>query len=85
MQFRATVVVHAPAAEVAARMGGWHEGSVEALGEDRCRIHAGARGADDLARWLVFLDADFEVIDAPELAAAVGVLSRRFARAAGSA
>jgi predicted DNA-binding transcriptional regulator YafY len=83
MRFRATVVVHAPAAEVAARMGGWHEGSIEVLAEGRSRLQTGARSAADLARWLVFLDADFEVVDSPELAAAVRALSARFARAAG--
>lgn len=83
MRFRATVVVHLPAAEVAARMGGWHEGSIEVLGARLSRVHTGARSADDLARWLVFLDADFAVEDSPELAAAVRRLADRFGRAAG--
>jgi predicted DNA-binding transcriptional regulator YafY len=82
MKFRATVLVHASADEVAARMGGWHEGSIEVLGERRCRVDTGARSASDLARWLVFLDADFEVVDSPELAAAARALADRFSRAA---
>jgi predicted DNA-binding transcriptional regulator YafY len=82
MQFRATVIVSAAADEIVARMGGWHEGSIEALGEQRCRVATGARSAADLARWLVFLDADFEVVDSPELAAAVQSLGDRFVRAA---
>jgi len=83
MRFRATVLVHRPAEEVAARMGGWHEGSVEVVSDDCARVHTGARTADDLARWLVFLDADFEVVDSPELADAVRRLAERCARAAG--
>jgi predicted DNA-binding transcriptional regulator YafY len=83
MRFRATVVVHLPADEVAARMGGWHEGSIEVLGPRTSRIRTGARSATDLARWLVFLDADFEVVDSPELSAAVRALADRFRRAAG--
>ena len=81
-RYRATVVVEATAAEVAARMGGWHSGSIEVLGEQRCRVEIGGRSAETLAKWLVFLDADFEVVDAPELADAVRTLSARFARAA---
>lgn len=84
MQFRATVIVHAPADEIAARMGGWHAGAIEPLAADRCRVDTGARSAADLARWLVFLDADFEVLDSPELAAAVAELARRFGAAAAS-
>jgi predicted DNA-binding transcriptional regulator YafY len=83
MRFRATVDVDGPADEVAARMGGWHEGSVEALDDGRSRVRLGARSAEDLARWLVFLDADFEVVDSPELADAVRRLAERFARAVG--
>jgi len=83
MKFRATVFVRLPATEVAARMGGWHEGSVEVVDERCSRVRTGARSADDLARWLVFLDAEFEVVDSPELAAAVRRLGERLARAAG--
>lgn len=80
-RYRATVVVEATAEEVAARMGGWHSGSIEVLGEQRCRVEIGGRSAETLAKWLVFLDADFEVVDAPELADAVRTLAARFARA----
>jgi predicted DNA-binding transcriptional regulator YafY len=81
MQFRATVDVDAPADEVAARMGGWHEGSIEPLGAARCRVATGARSAADLARWLVFLDADFRIVESAELAAAVQALGSRLSRA----
>lgn len=80
--FNATVIAHAPAAEIAASMGVWAEGSVEALATDRCRLRIGARSASDLATWLTFLRCDFEVVDSPELSEAVAVLAARFARAA---
>ncbi len=83
LRFRATVVVHAPSAEVAARMGGWHDGSIEALEENRCRLDMGARSAVDLAKWLGFLDTDFEIVDSAELTAAVEALGRRYLRACG--
>ena len=83
MSFRATVLVHQPADEVAARMGGWHEGTIEVVDERRARMRTGARSPEDLARWLVFLDLDFEVVDSPELSAALRRLADRFARAAG--
>ena len=82
MRFRATVVVALPAEELAARTGGWYDSSVESLGRRRARVTLGARSAKDLARWLVFLDADFEIVDSPELAGAVRRLARRFTRAA---
>lgn len=79
-RFRAQVVVHAPSTEVAARLGGWHDGSIEALDENNCRLEMGARSAEDLAKWLGFLDTDFEVVDSPQLAAAVESLGRRYLR-----
>jgi predicted DNA-binding transcriptional regulator YafY len=82
MSFRARVVVHSTPAEVAARIGGWNEGSIVALDEGRCQVDTGARSAEDLATWLVFLDCDFEVVDSPELSSAVGAIADRYARAA---
>ncbi|SHH46538.1 Predicted DNA-binding transcriptional regulator YafY, contains an HTH and WYL domains [Jatrophihabitans endophyticus] len=80
--FRATVVVSAAADDVTARMGGWAEGGVEALPDGRCRLSVGARNASDLAIWLGFLDADFEVDASPELAAALRALGSRLVAAA---
>lgn len=77
----ATVVVHLPAEQVQARMGSWIEG-VEVLDDDRCRLRLGGATVGDLARWLGVLDADFEVLEPPELAVAVARLAQRLARAA---
>jgi predicted DNA-binding transcriptional regulator YafY len=78
-----TVVVDAPADQVAARMGGWIIGPVEPLGPARCRISLGGRSADDLALWLGFLRADFEIQpDSPDLARAARRLAERYTRAA---
>ena len=81
MKVRGRVIVHAPAAEVAIRMGGWNEGSVEPLGGDRCLMQIGGRSVDDIAFWLGVLDRDFEVVDSPELAAAVRRVAHRYTRA----
>jgi predicted DNA-binding transcriptional regulator YafY len=75
------VIVHAPPEEVAARMGGWNEGSIEPLGPDRCLVQLGGRSVEQIAFWLGVLDADFEVVDSPELAAAVRRVADRYSRA----
>jgi predicted DNA-binding transcriptional regulator YafY len=76
------VIVHLPAQAVADRMGSW-SGSIEPLGPDRCLLQLGGRSVEDIAFWLGVLDADFEVVDSPELAAAVRRIAGRYARAAG--
>lgn len=80
--FRATVLVLAPAAEVAATMGAWAEGGVEALADGRCRLTLGSRSPEDLANWLTFLRCDFEIVDSPALRDAVATIAARYARAA---
>ena len=76
-------VVHAPAEQVTERFGSWLEdGSVEALAPDRCLVAIGGRTVEDIAFWLGALDADFEVVDSPDLAAAVRRYAQRYARAA---
>jgi predicted DNA-binding transcriptional regulator YafY len=82
MKVSGTVVVHAPAEFVRQRMGWWAQGSIEAVEEDRCRVRVGARSPQDIAFWLGALDADFEVVDSPDLADAVRLISERYARAA---
>ena len=82
MKVRGRVIVHAPAEVVAARMGSWTEGSVEPVAPDRCLMQLGGRSVEDIAFWLGVLDADFEVVDSPELAAAVRRVAERYARAA---
>ena len=82
MRVQGRVIVHAPAQEVAARMGSW-SGSIEPLAPGRCLLQLGGRSVEDIAFWLGVLDADFEVLDSPELAAAVRRIADRYARAAG--
>jgi predicted DNA-binding transcriptional regulator YafY len=82
MKVAGRVIVHAPASVVTARMGSW-SGSVEPLAADRCLLQLGGRSVQDIAFWLGVLDADFEIVDSPELAAAVRRIADRYARAAG--
>jgi len=78
------VLVRLPAGDVVARLGPWLEGGgVEPRGEDECLVTMGARTHADLAFWIGVLDADFEVVDSPELAEAVERLATRYTRAAG--
>src|SRR3954447_23442993 len=81
MKVSGKVVVHAPAALVEQRMGSWAQGSIEALGDGRCRVQIGARSPADIAFWLGALDTDFEVEDSPDLADAVRVVAERYRRA----
>jgi predicted DNA-binding transcriptional regulator YafY len=82
MKVRGRVIVHAPAEEVAARMGSWSS-SIEPQGPDRCLVQLGGRSVDDIAFWLGVLESDFDVVDSPELAAAVRRIAGRYARATG--
>lgn len=81
------VLVRLPADDVIARMGPWLQGGgVEPLprderGDDSCLLTMGARTHADLAIWLGVLDADFEVVDSPELAEAVDRVAARYASA----
>lgn len=77
---RARVVVHAPAALVAARVPGV-VGPIEALGADRCVLDTGADSYRALAAYLGMLGADFDVEGPPELIDAIRELSERYARA----
>jgi predicted DNA-binding transcriptional regulator YafY len=81
MKVRGRVIVHAPAEEVTAKLGAWSESSVEPLGPDRCRVQLGGRSVEDIAFWLGILDRDFEVVDSPELSAAVRRVAERYSRA----
>jgi predicted DNA-binding transcriptional regulator YafY len=76
---RARVIVHAPAAQVRARLPIAAE--VEPLGDDRCVFEPGSDHPKMLALYLGMLDADFTVVDSPELIAALRMLTRRYQRA----
>jgi hypothetical protein len=51
---------------------------------DTCIMTGGAEDHDTVARWLLLIDADIDVIQPPELAQAFGRLASRCARAAAS-
>jgi predicted DNA-binding transcriptional regulator YafY len=77
-------LVRLPADDVLRRLGPWLQGGgVEPRGDDACLVTLGASSYADLAFWLGILDADFEVVDSPELAEAVERLAARYSRAAG--
>ncbi len=81
--YRARVLVHAPATEVAAKIP--VPVDIEVLDEATCYIAVGSHDPDRLALSLTQLDADIEVIAGDELAVAFDRLARRFRRAAGGA
>ncbi|MEU4293829.1 YafY family protein [Kribbella sp. NPDC026596] len=54
----------------------------EVVDDNTCIVELGSDDAHQLALWLALMDADFEVLDAPELAAAVKAVGDRFHRAA---
>lgn len=82
-RYRARLLVHASAAEVAAKVLTPLE--IEPVGETACRVELGSDDPDALARWLTQFDTDIEVIEGEELAAAFDRLAARFRRAAGGA
>ena len=81
--YRARVLVHAPAATVAARMP--IPLDIQEVDESTCRVELGSDDPDRLALWMTQLDADLEVIDGHELARAFDRLATRYRRAAGRA
>jgi predicted DNA-binding transcriptional regulator YafY len=78
-RYRARVIVHAPAAHVRRRLPVPIE--VRELGDDRCEFQPGSDHPEMLALYLGLLDADFTIVDSPELVAALGALVARFQRA----
>ena len=78
-RYRARVIVHAPAAHVRGRLPIPVE--VEPVGEDLCAFEPGSDDPATLALYLGMLDADFEIVDAPELVNALRRLTGRYQRA----
>ncbi|MGI9557143.1 MAG: helix-turn-helix transcriptional regulator [Solirubrobacterales bacterium] len=80
-RYEARVTLHAPAAQVRGRA--WAEwGTIEPIDDRSCEFQAGGDDLDWLTLRLLLLDVDFDVHEPPELAAHLGRLSERFARAA---
>lgn len=79
--YRARLLVHAPAATVAARIR--IPLDIEVVDESTCRVELGSDDPDGLALWLAQLGVDVEVIEGDELALAFDRLATRFRRAAG--
>jgi predicted DNA-binding transcriptional regulator YafY len=79
--YRARVLVHAPAAQVAARFA--VPVDIEVVDEFTCRVELGADDPDRIALWMAQLEVDIEVIEGDEVAAAFERLATRFRRAAG--
>ncbi len=81
-RYRARVVVHAPAADVTARLGGAAAGTVEPRDDATCVFVTGADSVETLGVYLSLLGVDFEVTEPAELRAYVRALAERYARAA---
>ncbi|MFD0363062.1 helix-turn-helix transcriptional regulator [Nocardia sp. GCM10030253] len=80
-RYRARVRVAAPAAEVRTRMPA--AVTVDPDGPKHCVVHVGSDTPHMLTLYLGLLDVDFEVLDAPELAAHLRATAERFRKAAG--
>lgn len=81
---RARVTVHAPAAAISERIGPW-VGTVEAVDDASCILDTGADTLEIVAVYLGMLDADFTVIEPPELVAHLRALAGRYERAGATA
>jgi predicted DNA-binding transcriptional regulator YafY len=81
-RYRARVIVHAPAAYVQGRLPVAVE--VESQGENQCAFEPGSDRPEMLALYLGMLDADFTIVDSPELVDAVRKLTTRYQRAIGT-
>jgi predicted DNA-binding transcriptional regulator YafY len=77
--FRARVRLHAPASFVAGRAP--TAVTVTAETDRTCVVDVGSDDAATLARYLAMWGVDFDVLDSPELAAAVRELAARYGRA----
>jgi predicted DNA-binding transcriptional regulator YafY len=78
-RFRAKVLVHASADHVRRHMP--LPVRVRSLGDERCLFEPGSDNPELLAVYLGFLDADFEVVDSPELVEALRGVVAKYQRA----
>jgi predicted DNA-binding transcriptional regulator YafY len=82
-QYRARILVHAPADVVAAKIPTAVD--LEPVAADTCRLEVGSDDPDAFALWLTQLGVDLEVLEGVDLAAAFARLAARLSRAAGAA
>ncbi|WP_433723069.1 hypothetical protein ACQP0C_23345 [Nocardia sp. CA-129566] len=80
-RYRARVRVAAPATDVRSRLPA--AVTVEPDGPNHCVLQVGSDTPHMLTLYLGLLDVDFEVLDAPELAAHLLATAERFRKAAG--
>lgn len=80
--FQAVVTLHAPAGQMAARLGDAAR-LLEPIDEHSCRLRSHADTLPWLALRLAVLECEFEVHEPPELAEYLSALATRVARAAG--
>ncbi|MGA5818526.1 helix-turn-helix transcriptional regulator [Kitasatospora sp. NPDC094028] len=78
--YRATIRLHAPAHSATAREAATY-GTIEAVDEQSCLLHAGADSPRALTFLLGALDVDFRIEDAPELAEILQRIAGRYRRA----
>ena len=79
-RYRAEVIVHAPADEVAHRVPP-AAGHVEPRDADTCVLHTGSDSLDSLVVHISLLGVDFDVTGPPELVERIKVLAGRYTRA----
>jgi predicted DNA-binding transcriptional regulator YafY len=80
MRYQVTVTLHAPAADIAARIRAG-EGEVEALDEARCLFRTQGDSLEWLAFMLIWFNVGFEVREPPELVDYLAELSGRLGAA----
>jgi predicted DNA-binding transcriptional regulator YafY len=80
-RYQARVILHAPLAEVAARVP-YAVGTLEPVDARTCELQTGASWLGGLAVYIAGIGVDFEVLEPPELIDQVRELARRFGRAA---
>ena len=77
---QARVIVKVPAAQLAEGFGPWI-GRIEPLDATSCVLTTGAERVEDLAAWLGFLGADFQVTEPTDLVDQLRALAHRYAAA----
>ena len=79
-RYRARIRIHAPADRIRALLP--LAVSVSLDGPDSCIIEVGSDTPHQLALYIGLLDADFDILDPPDLAEAFARLAERYQRAA---